>query len=88
MGHFIPDSPILLPHFGCLLPNNSYAAAHGKISVYWGQNTAEGSLEDGCNTGNYEIVNIAFLDKADGQNPQLNLAGHYTVTLPIMVALV
>ncbi|KAJ4723723.1 acidic endochitinase-like [Melia azedarach] len=56
-----------------LLPN-SYA---GVISVYWGQNGNEGSLADACNTGNYGIVNIAFLSTfGNGQTPQMNLAGH------------
>ncbi|KAJ4722970.1 acidic endochitinase-like [Melia azedarach] len=49
----------------------------GVISVYWGQNGNEGSLEDACNTGNYGIVIIAFLTTfGNGQTPQINLAGH------------
>ncbi|KAF5464396.1 hypothetical protein F2P56_014473 [Juglans regia] len=49
----------------------------GVISVYWGQNGNEGSLADTCATGNYGIVNIAFLVTfGNGQNPQMNLAGH------------
>ncbi|PON56798.1 Endo-beta-N-acetylglucosaminidase [Trema orientale] len=52
----------------------SYA---GTIVVYWGQNGGEGSLADTCVTGNYGIVNIAFLATfGNGQNPALNLAGH------------
>lgn len=47
------------------------------IAVYWGQNGAEGSLADACNTGNYQYVNIAFLSTfGNGQTPVLNLAGH------------
>ncbi|XP_052171463.1 acidic endochitinase-like [Diospyros lotus] len=49
----------------------------GTISIYWGQNKNEGSLADTCNSGNYGIVNIAFLSKfGNGQTPVLNLAGH------------
>ncbi|XP_040995186.1 acidic endochitinase-like [Juglans microcarpa x Juglans regia] len=49
----------------------------GVISVYWGQNGSEGSLADTCATGNYGIVNIAFLVTfGNGQAPQMNLAGH------------
>ncbi|KAJ0052112.1 hypothetical protein Pint_00520 [Pistacia integerrima] len=49
----------------------------GVISVYWGQNGNEGSLADACATGNYGIVNIAFLSTfGNGQTPSLNLAGH------------
>ncbi|XP_041013373.1 acidic endochitinase-like [Juglans microcarpa x Juglans regia] len=49
----------------------------GVISVYWGQNGNEGSLADTCATGNYGIVNIAFLVTfGNGQAPQMNLAGH------------
>lgn len=49
----------------------------GVISVYWGQNGNEGSLADACSSGNYAIVNIAFLSTfGNGQTPQINLAGH------------
>ncbi|TKY64010.1 Acidic endochitinase [Spatholobus suberectus] len=49
----------------------------GVISVYWGQNGAEGTLADTCNSGNYAIVNIAFLSTfGNGNTPKLNLAGH------------
>ncbi|XP_040994473.1 acidic endochitinase-like [Juglans microcarpa x Juglans regia] len=49
----------------------------GVISVYWGQNGNEGSLADTCASGNYGIVNIAFLVTfGNGQTPQMNLAGH------------
>ncbi|KAA8520705.1 hypothetical protein F0562_015023 [Nyssa sinensis] len=49
----------------------------GVISVYWGQDGNEGSLADACATGNYAIVNIAFLATfGNGQAPLLNLAGH------------
>lgn len=54
------------------------ASRAGVISIYWGQNGAEGSLVDACNTGNYAIVNIAFLSSFGNgnNNPKLNLAGH------------
>ena len=56
------------------LINPSYAAT---IAVYWGQNGNEGSLAEACGTGNYGIVNIAFLTTfGDAQAPLINLAGH------------
>ncbi|GLT59011.1 hypothetical protein SLA2020_318600 [Shorea laevis] len=57
-----------------LMINGSEA---GVITVYWGQNGNEGSLADACATGNYGIVNIAFLSTfGNGQTPSINLAGH------------
>ncbi|KAK1276756.1 Acidic endochitinase [Acorus gramineus] len=51
--------------------------AAGGIAVYWGQNTAEGTLAATCATNNYKYVNIAFLNTfGNGQKPSLNLAGH------------
>ncbi|KAK1284917.1 hypothetical protein QJS10_CPB20g02102 [Acorus calamus] len=51
--------------------------AAGGIAVYWGQNTAEGTLAATCATNNYNYVNIAFLNTfGNGQTPSLNLAGH------------
>ncbi|XP_051229055.1 acidic endochitinase-like [Lolium perenne] len=49
----------------------------GGISIYWGQNSGEGTLAETCATGNYKFVNIAFLPVfGNGQTPVLNLAGH------------
>ncbi|KAK3428587.1 acidic endochitinase [Eucalyptus grandis] len=49
----------------------------GEIAVYWGQNGGEGSLADTCASGNYNIVNLAFLVVfGNGQAPVVNLAGH------------
>ncbi|TKY46427.1 Basic endochitinase [Spatholobus suberectus] len=49
----------------------------GSLVVYWGQNEGEGRLTDTCNTGLYQIVNIAFLSSfGNGRQPQINLAGH------------
>ncbi|KAI6707724.1 hypothetical protein NL676_010686 [Syzygium grande] len=53
----------------------------GVISVYWGQNGneggSEGTLADTCASGNYNIVNIAFLSVfGNGQTPVINLANH------------
>lgn len=49
----------------------------GLLVVYWGQNEGESRLTDACNTGLYDIVNIAFLSTfGRGQKPQINLAGH------------
>lgn len=47
------------------------------IAIYWGQNGYEGTLTDTCATGNYQFVNIAFLNIfGNSQPPVLNLAGH------------
>lgn len=49
----------------------------GSISIYWGQNGFEGTLNQTCATGRYKFVNVAFLnDFGHGQVPSLNLAGH------------
>ncbi|KAK1282158.1 hypothetical protein QJS10_CPB22g00838 [Acorus calamus] len=49
----------------------------GGISIYWGQNGNEGTLEETCATGNYDFINIAFLATfGNGQTPVINLAGH------------
>ncbi|PPS13047.1 hypothetical protein GOBAR_AA07581 [Gossypium barbadense] len=49
----------------------------GGIAIYWGQNGNEGTLTETCATGNYDIVNIAFLSTfGNGQTPMINLAGH------------
>ncbi|CAK9329153.1 unnamed protein product [Citrullus colocynthis] len=48
-----------------------------QIGVYWGQCRSEGSLIDTCATGNYHIVNIAFLNSFHtARNGPLNLVGH------------
>lgn len=47
------------------------------VAIYWGQNGNEGRLADTCSSGNYGIVNIAFLVAfGNGLSPVLNLAGH------------
>ncbi|RHN50591.1 putative chitinase [Medicago truncatula] len=49
----------------------------GDLVIYWGQDNGDGSLRDTCNTGLFNIVNIAFLSTfGSGRQPQLNLAGH------------
>ncbi|KAJ7551366.1 hypothetical protein O6H91_06G011900 [Diphasiastrum complanatum] len=49
----------------------------GFIAVYWGQGDKEGSLADACNTGNYGVIIMAFLNNfGGGQSPGLDLAGH------------
>uniref|UniRef100_A0A7C8YRM6 chitinase n=1 Tax=Opuntia streptacantha TaxID=393608 RepID=A0A7C8YRM6_OPUST len=49
----------------------------GSISIYWGQNGFEGTLNQTCATGRYQFVNVAFLNVfGSGQTPSLNLAGH------------
>ncbi|KAF5464394.1 hypothetical protein F2P56_014471 [Juglans regia] len=69
------QTPLAL--FGLLMVALFTGSKAGVISVYWGQNGNEGSLADTCATGNYGIVNIAFLVTfGNGQTPQMNLAGH------------
>ncbi|KAJ7524504.1 hypothetical protein O6H91_17G009100 [Diphasiastrum complanatum] len=47
------------------------------ITTYWGQDGNEGSLAAACNTGNYGVIVVAFLNIfGGGQSPGLNLAGH------------
>ncbi|KAK1565253.1 hypothetical protein Q3G72_022558 [Acer saccharum] len=49
----------------------------GGIVVYWGQDEREGTLTDTCNSGKYQIVNIAFLSTfGNRQTPRINLASH------------
>ncbi|KAG6730187.1 hypothetical protein I3842_01G067300 [Carya illinoinensis] len=68
---------IPLTSFSLLMVALFTGSKAGVISVYWGQNGNEGSLADACATGNYGIVNIAFLATfGNGQTPQMNLAGH------------
>ncbi|NP_001312735.1 basic endochitinase precursor [Nicotiana tabacum] len=64
----------ILPIFLLLLTSKVKA---GDIVVYWGQDVGEGKLIDTCNSGLYNIVNIAFLSSfGNFQTPKLNLAGH------------
>ncbi|XP_057774272.1 hevamine-A-like [Salvia miltiorrhiza] len=47
------------------------------ITVYWGQNGFEGTLQAACATHDYKYVAVAFLTTfGNGQTPVLNLAGH------------
>ncbi|KAK0582214.1 hypothetical protein LWI29_022917 [Acer saccharum] len=74
MAHQFQTPLALLCLVIAALISNSNA---GVISVYWGQNGNEGTLADACATGNYGIVNLAFLVTfGNGQTPLLNLAGH------------
>ena len=48
----------------------------GNISVYWGQGInyiEEGTLKDACDTGHYNIVNLAYLHLDGGK---YSLEGH------------
>ncbi|KAA0057509.1 acidic endochitinase-like [Cucumis melo var. makuwa] len=48
-----------------------------QIGVYWGQGKNETTLFDTCATGNYQIVNIAYLSSFHTRgNGSLNLPGH------------
>ncbi|KAG1346520.1 Acidic endochitinase [Cocos nucifera] len=67
----------MISHLLLLLLALAATSHAGSIAVYWGQNTAEGTLADTCASGLYSYVNIAFLNNfSNGQNPSLNLAGH------------
>ncbi|GJW97923.1 basic endochitinase-like protein [Tanacetum coccineum] len=67
---------LVLTTFLTLLALASISEA-GQLVVYWGQSGGEGTLTDTCQTGKYNIVNIAFLSKfGNGQPPQMNLADH------------
>ncbi|XP_028773263.1 hevamine-A-like [Neltuma alba] len=47
------------------------------IVTYWGQNVNEGELSTACDTGKYEIINIAFMNTfGNGQTPNIDLSGH------------
>jgi len=50
---------------------------NGGIAVYWGQDGREGDLVAACNTGNYKILLLAFLNVfGAGRTPAWNFAGH------------
>ncbi|KAK7391143.1 hypothetical protein VNO78_19548 [Psophocarpus tetragonolobus] len=52
-------------------------ANNGKIAVYWGQDAEDGSLKSTCESGNYNIVFISFLNTFGcRRNPTLNLDAH------------
>ena len=60
-----------------IFPFTIKASSSGGIAVYWGQNVTEGNLTSTCDTGNYEIVLLAFLSVfGEGRVPSLNFAGH------------
>ncbi|XP_004515450.1 hevamine-A-like [Cicer arietinum] len=74
MGNEKSSLSIILLLFFLTLISSTYG---GDIVIYWGQNEDEGSLTETCNTGLYNIVNIAFLSTfGNGRTPRLNLAGH------------
>ncbi|XP_061342047.1 acidic endochitinase-like [Gastrolobium bilobum] len=55
----------------------SSEASTGGIAIYWGQNNGDGNLTTTCDTGNYEIVNLAFLTTFGcDRTPAWNFAGH------------
>ncbi|EOY19889.1 hypothetical protein QUC31_005911 [Theobroma cacao] len=65
---------LLIFFVAAALSKTSYATV---ISTYWGQNLYEGTLKEACDTGIYDIINLAFLNVfGGGQTPSLNLAGH------------
>ncbi|KNA12331.1 hypothetical protein SOVF_126800 [Spinacia oleracea] len=56
---------------------------HGAgIATYWGQHGGEGTLAAACATGNYQYINIAFLNVfGNGRIPQLNLSSHCNTSI-------
>lgn len=49
----------------------------GLMVTYWGQKSIEGNLSTACETGNYDILIIAFLNVfGRGIEPQLDLENH------------
>ncbi|KMT16117.1 hypothetical protein BVRB_3g052790 [Beta vulgaris subsp. vulgaris] len=67
-----------------LLVSQFINLCHGAgIATYWGQHGDEGTLAAACATGNYQFINIAFLNVfGSGRTPQLNLAGHCNPSIP------
>ncbi|KAK7391145.1 hypothetical protein VNO78_19551 [Psophocarpus tetragonolobus] len=49
----------------------------GKIAVYWGQEANDGTLTSTCESGNYDIVFLSFLNTFGcSRSPVLNLDAH------------
>nr|GME02995.1 acidic endochitinase-like [Ipomoea batatas] len=56
---------------------NICLGSKGEIGIYWGQGVGEGSLNETCDTNNYNIVNIGFLSSfGAGRTPFLDLVDH------------
>ncbi|CAJ1967850.1 unnamed protein product [Sphenostylis stenocarpa] len=52
-------------------------AKTGKIAVYWGQDKGDGTLSSTCESGNYEILLLGFLNTFGcGRTPSLDLDAH------------
>ncbi|XP_021297304.1 acidic endochitinase-like [Herrania umbratica] len=69
-----PTIALLIFFVAVPLSKTSYAPV---ISTYLGQNLNEGTLKEACDTGTYNIINIAFLNVfGGGQTPSMDLAGH------------
>lgn len=68
---------LILILLSLLTLKSSEASSSNGIAIYWGQNNGDQSLTSTCDTGNYKIVLIAFLNQFGcGKTPSLNLAGH------------
>ncbi|KAM3370090.1 hypothetical protein ACQJBY_017769 [Aegilops geniculata] len=65
---------------GCILLSSLGTAAAtgktGRITVYWGQTSSEGTLREACESNLYSTVILSFLTKFGGGKYELNLAGH------------
>nr|AFK43450.1 unknown [Medicago truncatula] len=60
-----------------IFPFTIKASSSGGIAIYWGQNVTEGTLTSTCDTDNYDIVLLTFLEFfGGGRVPSLNFAGH------------
>lgn len=69
-----PTLSIILLLTFCTLSGLTFG---GSLVTYWGQNGNEGSLAKACQSGLYNTLILSFLSVfGQGQQPQLNLAGH------------
>ncbi|XP_054787279.1 hevamine-A-like [Prosopis cineraria] len=68
---------LVLLLFPFLVLSHSSSSLSCPIVTYWGQNGGEGELDTACDTGNYEIINIAFMNTfGSGRTPNIDLSGH------------
>lgn len=63
-------------------PSPKTRAAGGKLTIYWGAEDDNTSLDSVCSDDAYDIVNLAFLNyfHADGGYPSIAMSGLYDTT--------
>ncbi|KAI4313439.1 hypothetical protein L6164_026422 [Bauhinia variegata] len=75
-----PSLILLLAIFSFLItPSHAIECVSdsGVLVTYWGQNRFEGTLKETCESGNFKIVNLAFLNIfGRGEDPDLDFTGH------------